>query len=135
MNINRLAAWSASAAMLVTALVGLWLAGAPSAERERRVDEQRIAALQQVARVVSMYFSASGTLPPDIDALVDGRNLMALPRDPVSGAVYDYLPSGAASYQLCATFEAASSGDPPDSFWAHEAGYVCFRLNPGYGNN
>ena len=101
MNINRLAAWSASAAMLVTALVGLWLAGAPSAERERRVDEQRIAALQQVARVVSMYFSASGTLPPDIDALVDGRNLMALPRDPVSGA----------------------------------AGYVCFRLNPGYGNN
>ena len=71
----------------------------------------------------------------DIDALVDGRKLMALPRYPVSGAVYDYLPSGAASYQLCATFEAASSGDPPDSFWAHEAGYVCFRLNPGYGNN
>ena len=134
MNINRLAAWSASGVILVTALAGLWLAGAPSAERERRVDAQRVAALQDVARVISVYFSASGTLPPDLDSLVDGRNLMALPRDPLSGEVYDYLPSGPASYQLCASFDAASEGEP-GGFWAHEAGYVCFRLSPSYGNN
>lgn len=135
MNVNKTAAWTASIVVAATLLAGLWLSGSPTVERERLVDEQRVAALQQLASVISFYHEASGELPASLDVLVDGRNLLFLPRDPVSDAPYEYLPGDAEAYELCASFDAASPDYEPAGFWRHTAGRHCFRLSPGYGNN
>lgn len=133
MNVNRLAATGATLVVVVAVVAGLMLAGSPAQERDRRLDALRIAALQQLASVISVYHEESGALPARLADLVDGRNLQALPTDPVSGQPYDYEPEADASYALCATFDEASQEGDVAEFWMHGAGRSCFRLSPAYG--
>lgn len=133
MTLNRIAAIGASIVAAVAVVAGLILAGSPAEERDRRVDALRLAALQQLASVISVYYEESGALPAQLAALVDGRNLQELPKDPVSGEVYEYQPEPDDSYALCARFDDASEEGEVAEFWMHEAGHSCFRLSPAYG--
>lgn len=133
MNLNRMAAIGASIVAVVAVLAGLLLTGSPADERDRRVDALRLAALQQLASVISIYYEESGALPLRLADLVDGRNLQELPRDPVSGQVYDYEPEADDSYALCASFDDASRAGEVAEFWMHGAERSCFRLSPAYG--
>lgn len=133
MTLNRIAAIGASIVAAVAVVAGLLLAGSPAEERDRRVDALRLAALQQLASVISVYYEESGALPAQLAALVDGRNLQELPKDPVSGEVYEYQPEADDSYALCASFDDASEDGEVAEFWMHGAGRSCFRLSPAYG--
>lgn len=133
MNFNRTAAIGASLVVAVAVIAGLMLAGSPAEERDRRVDGLRVAALQQLASVISIYYEESGSLPLRLADLVDGRNLQELPTDPVSGQPYVYEPEADDSYGLCATFDEASQAGDAAEFWMHGAGRSCFRLSPAYG--
>lgn len=133
MSLNKLAAVGASLVVLATVTAGLLLSGSPAEERDRRLDAQRVSTLQQLASVVSLYYEDSGMLPATLTALVDGRNLQELPRDPVSGQPYGYAPEADGSYALCADFDAPSEDGEVPEFWMHEAGRYCFRLSPAYG--
>lgn len=133
MTLNRMAAIGASIVAAVAVVAGLLLAGSPAEERDRRVDALRLAALQQLASVISVYYEESGALPAQLAALVDGRNLQELPKDPVSGELYEYQPEADDSYALCASFDDASEEGEVAEFWMHEAGHNCFRLSPAYG--
>jgi hypothetical protein len=133
LSLNKLSAIGASLVVIAVVVAGLQLSGSPARERDRRLDGQRVASLQQLASVVSLYHEVSGSLPPTLAALVDGRNLQELPRDPVTGRSYDYEPEADGSYALCAVFDAASEEGELPEFWMHEAGRYCFRLSPAYG--
>lgn len=133
MNLNKVAAIGASLVVVVAVVAGLFLTGSPAEERDRQVDALRIAALQQLASVISVYYEESGSLPLRLTDLVDGRNLQEEPRDPVSGLPYIYESDADDSYALCASFDDSSQEDEVAEFWMHGAGRSCFRLSPAYG--
>jgi Domain of unknown function (DUF5671) len=118
---------TAAAAVVVT---GLFLLGAPSAERIRRLDGRRIGDLQRLSRGTEIYWSRHKRLPTSIGEL-DGEGGLAVGgRDP-AGEPYGYRTTGERSYELCANFTtdsaAAGSGTEP-GFWSHRAGRQCYQL-------
>lgn len=128
MSRNRLFAMVASAAVVVAVLAGLFLAGSPADERLRRLDEIRISNLRNLNAAIDAYIRRNNFMPRDLVSVVDGRQLMELPVDPESGAQYDFVQIDSGSYQLCASFSAAYSGEVELSFWAHPAGRSCFTF-------
>ncbi len=133
------------AAVVVVVVVGLYFAGSPSQERNRRFDEQRINALQQISSAVQYYFEHENTLPQSLDEL-KGKPDYYLPAllDPKTGSAYEYNVAGTSSYELCATFDLPSLGNDPrypkpaaepyysavpvQDFWQHAAGRKCYTF-------
>jgi hypothetical protein len=133
----------------VVIVVGLYLAGSPGKERDRRFDEQRSNELQQIAYAVDSFYDRNGALPGTLAELQvgPGKQDYFVPslNDPRSGEPYGYVPEpGTDRYQLCATFDLPSqdpSADPrvarpmmPEPYpplfrsWEHPAGSHCFSL-------
>lgn len=132
MSRDRMLAAIVSGVVLTAIITSFILLGAPSAERIQRLDEQRVADLQQLTRALAERSARYGALPDDLSALVDGQLLHDLPRDPETGLSYDYVLTGTRTYRLCANFSAASRADEFRAFWTHAAGYTCFDFaNPG----
>lgn len=121
------AAAGATAAVVIAVVLGFLSLGSPNEQRLARADEQRIAALSRLAGEVNGRWRAEKhTLP----ASLSGVSANA-PKDPMTGAPYEYRAIGPNQYELCATFardnrkEAARS---QSEFWAHPKGHYCFML-------
>ena len=122
-------------AVVVVVIFGLVSAGSPAAERVRRGDEQRVSELQQISYAIDSYWAQNGTLPTSLEDLAKSPDAYVTSiADPRSGEPYMYRPSEMGAYQLCATFEGATPTDasrpvpPPETFWNHDIGEVCFDL-------
>ena len=126
---NRLAAISASVVILGALLVGLYILGSPTEERNRRLDEQRIADLLLLSRAVNANYAISENLPADLESIQDGARLSRIPRDPEKNIPYGYERVTADSYRLCAEFSRESDEARVDDFWAHAEGRQCFSFN------
>lgn len=129
MSSNRLAAISASVIVLLTISVGLYILGAPSQERFRRLDEQRIADLQLLSRVINANYVISNSLPANLDSMQDGTRMSRIPKDPETGSMYDFEPMAIDAYRLCAEFSTESNEARFDDFWEHPTGRQCFSFN------
>ncbi|MBI4135567.1 hypothetical protein HY477_02430 [Candidatus Uhrbacteria bacterium] len=132
-------------AVVAVVAVGLYLAGSPGQERNRRFDEQRVNALQQISSTLQFYFDRTATLPQTLDEL-QGKPDYFLPSllDPKDGAAYEYRVTATGVYELCASFDLPSSAtndsrypkpayEPYRSgaqsdFWKHETGRQCFTF-------
>ena len=126
------------AGVVVVLVVALFAAGSPRAARFAEVDARRIHELQQLSRAVESYYRERRVLPAALDSLatlpsVDVESL----QDPVTHAPYEYRPVGAATYELCATFDQAdtagaaslmSTPERPPRFWRHTEGRRCYTL-------
>jgi len=129
---------AATAAALAAIIAGLVTLGTPSHARERRLDELRVEDLARVSESVDEHWTRQGALPLTLDSLVAQRQLDRVPTDPKTGAPYTYLPSGARSYRLCASFTQPSDSASPRDYadgidlgkhvWKHGAGESCFDL-------
>ncbi|MCC6405493.1 MAG: hypothetical protein IT405_03870 [Candidatus Yanofskybacteria bacterium] len=118
-------------------IVGFIASGSPFAVRDQRIDEQRVAGLQELQNYLVMnYWQSKGELPTTLDALRDPLSGFVPPVDPQSKQPYEYARTGARSFMLCATFTTKSDGATPEyqypldtmkSSWAHDAGRVCFE--------
>ena len=126
MTRNRLAATLSSGIVLVSLLAGLVILGSPSQERARRIDEQRLADLQQLSRAINAYFSAVERLPNRLEEIIDGRRVSNIPVDPESAEAYPYQVLGTERYRLCATFTRDAEDEYQGDFWMHSAGRQCF---------
>ena len=117
------------AGLLVVAAVaaGLVLLGSPRQARLRRMDDQRLSALQALTNTVDAYMGKHGALPDTIDQLAADQVWLAPSalRDPETGAPYDYRKTGPAAYLLCARFATATDEDAP-LHWRHGPGRACF---------
>jgi hypothetical protein len=141
--------------MVATAVVvGLYLAGSPGEERERRFDEERVNGLQQIASAVDYYYQRNGKLPASLIELIrlsaTGEYYLTSVNDPKSGEQYGYSPVSGTQYELCATFDRESQQDElqrypkpiyaPEPYpvlgarsWVHGAGRHCFTITADIG--
>jgi len=117
-----------AAIVLICLLVGLYLVGPPGLVRAHRLDELRMTALQNAAGVVEAYELQQGALPGSLEAAYSiGDTPLSGARDPRTGRLFDYRRTGAATYALCAAFDAASEADAPLR-WRHGPGRACFAF-------
>lgn len=109
--------------------LGLQYAGAPAAERSRRIDQRRVDDLRQIGDRVDLYWTRQGELPPSLDALAeDGSDLTGF-ADPVTADQYEYRILTTSSFELCAQFDTATSSPDGREFWRHQAGRQCFEAD------
>jgi hypothetical protein len=113
---------------------GLWIAGSPGAARDRQLDDRRERDLQAIAGAIDEYWRRHESLPWNLEALESERDVPVRSiRDPQSGARYEYRILGSSTYELCASFAAASEEKPEvragSRFWEHDAGRTCFEID------
>ncbi|HKE82264.1 MAG TPA: hypothetical protein VKB50_00850 [Vicinamibacterales bacterium] len=121
---------AAATVVVVAAIVaGIVVLGSPAQERARRLDQKRIFDLQQVSNAVDYYHRQYKRLPASLDELASLSNVSVSVRDPITSLPYELRVVSDTAYELCATFDLDSKGEPGygDAFWAHRAGRQCFR--------
>lgn len=115
--------------VLVAVVAGLAVIGSPWQARQRRLDDERLGALQSLSTQMDAYRNTHGAIPNTIKALAEDQNgpSPSALRDPESGAPYEYRKTGPAAYQLCARFATTTDEDVP-LHWRHGPGRTCFSL-------
>jgi hypothetical protein len=132
------AAFAAVASIVVTSAVawGFVLVGSPATRRLERFDERRLHDLQTIAREIQSIVedpNNKGTLKEPLpktleEAARKARFEKLNPRDPETGAPYEYRVKSATTYELCATFARKRDSDIR-VFWNHPAGSHCFTID------
>lgn len=133
-SVPRLALGFATVAVVGAVAGGVWLMGAPSDERLRRLDDRRVSDLVAMSRSVDMFFKRHGRLPESLDEVSGEPGLGVAVNDPETGLEYRYRKMDDDNYRLCARFALDSSGDGQEvrgnapGTWSHGAGKQCFYL-------
>ena len=127
------------AGVLIAATVAaaIVVMGSPGVQRERRLDERRIADLAQIEQAVEAHHREHDALPANLVVLAARPGVGLSMTDPVDGSTYVYRIEGKALYVLCARFgtdsaEEAGAGRrggvyASSAAWAHGRGETCFR--------
>ena len=131
---------AAFAIVLVIAGVGggLWILGSPGQERLDRLDDRRIADLQEIERAVNLRWTRLQRLPASLDELSREPGVRMTIRDPITMEPYGYQPLAENRFELCAVFESAGPRESSTAaFWSHGPGRQCFQvparnLRPSY---
>ncbi|KKT24812.1 MAG: hypothetical protein UW11_C0040G0008 [Parcubacteria group bacterium GW2011_GWA2_43_9b] len=138
----KLARWTALTAIIIVILGAFFISGSPLRARLEKLDSQRVNDLQNIQSQIIYYWQKKGTIPANLNELTDSISGYKAPTDPENGAVYEYQGLSNLSFQLCATFSAATPknqsgyeqtgirmpGQENES-WQHVAGRVCFLRN------
>jgi hypothetical protein len=108
---------------------GFYVLGSPAEQRLLRLDERRVADLNQIEAGLRAFWRRTGRLP----ATIDETMAPAVVRDPATGNEYEYRVTAERTVELCATFDRPSEPDsnvrtPP---WRHAAGRQCFPVTVG----
>ena len=129
-------AFTSIVVLLVIACLGysMFLLGAPEEQRDLRFDQQRRAALSNIAHNIDLYWELNGQLPENLEDMSDRRYSIHSVHDPETNEMYEYRAYGDSEYELCAVFSTDSSeskidyGTFSDQAWGHDKGRACFRL-------
>lgn len=124
--------------IIVTAVIaGFLIIGSPQEERLRRFDERRVQDLSAIQSEIINYWTNKERLPQNITELRDDIRGFTPPRDPSTGADYEYQVIDSLEFALCANFDTASDYESnrlraPEPYygqqnWQHETGRVCFE--------
>jgi hypothetical protein len=119
-----------AAVVVIAAIVaGLVVVGPPGDARLHSLDGQRVSAMQQIASDIDAYTAARHALPQSLEQLAVQQSDLtpASIGDPASGALYEYRATGAASYELCASFGIRTEPDEAIR-WRHGPGRACFQF-------
>lgn len=136
-------AWGVGIVALVAVVAGFFIVGTPWEARLFRYDDEKVSALQTIQSQVVYHWQSKEVLPATLDELNDSISGFMVPRDPQTGAAYEYTVTGPLSFELCATFNATTQstsytinravpvmpngekGTTQDN-WYHDAGRECF---------
>lgn len=130
-------------AIMAIVIGAFFIAGSPFTQRLIKIDLQRVSNLQEIqSQIVFGYWQPKKTLPPSLDVLRNEISGFIPPRDPATGNPYEYRVTGPLSFELCATFDAASAAagngragisEPHPvgaglqaETWEHGTGHACF---------
>lgn len=113
--------------LMVSALIFAFKeVGSPSDVRGIKQDRELVSRLYSTNSSIIVYLDKNGTLPLNLTDAVTGTTS--------TGITYKVLSQ--TKYNLCATFESASSSEAPPikayenvNFDVHPKGYFCFALN------
>lgn len=128
--------------VIALTILGALKVGSPKEERMRRIDEERVTDLQMIQSQVVSFWVNSEKLPVALADIENTAGGFVLPKDPETGAAYEYEKTGDLTFTLCANFNAERTDDPllrekfpvgeMSESWAHSAGRDCFErtINP-----
>ncbi len=93
--------------VVATVVAGVFVVGAPSEARKKKLDDMRVEDLVHIETAISRYALQHAAVPRDLLALdeVPGLSNRA---DPETGAGYEYEAIDEHAYRLCAVFSAPS---------------------------
>jgi len=141
----RMVGYGTGALVLIVLIAGFFIVGTPMQARLIRMDTQRISDLQTIQWQIVSFWQQKQKLPATLDELKDPISGFITPRDPLTGAAYEYRATGPLSFQLCATFAEVGAepsygkvprpvvSGPTDAIssevdsWQHKAGVQCFE--------
>ncbi len=139
-------AWIATAALIMIVGAEFLIVGTPGEQRRERLDQERVNNLQTLQNQVLNYWIQKEKIPQKAEELEDDISGFRVPRDPETNEPYEYRPTGALSFELCATFAtdtASGAAIVPsvprpmilferkpypngEENWDHGAGRTCF---------
>jgi hypothetical protein len=114
---------------------GFFIIGLPSDQRDFRFDQERVNDLQSIQWQIIDFWRTKERLPNTLDELSDPLVGFIVPKDPETGAGYEYTTKEKLSFELCATFTKESIHtttemrvyDGLTEDWKHPAGKHCFE--------
>lgn len=113
----------------------LLLIDSPWQARRLRLDADRVGDLNSIQQAIESYHERHGGLPENLtDLRSDPGTFLGDLEDPVTAAAYGYRRTGAATYELTATFDLPSPADRErlpwlrDGFFEHAAGPKTFSI-------
>jgi hypothetical protein len=129
--------------VLLTIVAGFLIVGTPMQARLALFDTQKVSDLEQIQSQVVYYWQQKQALPTNLTDLNDSISNYSVPMDPQTGQPYKYTVNGAHTFELCATFNRDSQGQPQPTLampvpaglysgpsmgdnWQHGAGTACF---------
>jgi len=130
--------------IIAAIIAGFIFSGSPFEQRKRNADQKRVQDLQYIQQEVINYWVAKDKLPEKLADLEDAIRGVAVPKDVVTKADYEYVvTSSVENFSLCATFELSSDAQsrinkaiPMNPYslaqnqnWSHGAGRTCFERN------
>lgn len=137
---SKLVGWIAGIIILGSIIAGFAIIGSPVAQRNLRLDQERVYDLQAIQREVVAYWQDTGTVPEALDVLADPLRGFTVPLDPMTEEPYGYSVTGTLSFELCGTFARevtlAEAKQAPRTYydefgfdvnWSHGVGEVCFE--------
>ncbi len=129
--------------MGVVSALGLANAASPVTASQVRRDERRLTDLRQVQLALELYADDNQQTYPDTITRLTAKGASGraytskLPKDPKTGADYEYRKTAAGGYELCANFETDKSqeegsyyGYRPDDIYRHGKGRACMTGQP-----
>jgi len=141
-------AWGSLAAVIAMIVLGFFIVGSPTKQRQMRMDEQRVNDLSALQGEIINYWTLKDTLPTSIDDLKNDIRGFIPPFDPETREPYEYSVVDPLKFKLCATFDLPSQhsnidgktypvsvpyyygGYPATSeLWDHGSGLKCFERN------
>lgn len=141
-NLHRTYGLGSAALVAVTIVYGIFLAGSPSTERDRRLDTQRLTDIRTIADATlnivygkdrwskPMPFppSAMKPLPTNLDVIVSETVDQRVPSADPEGIPYEYFIEDRTHFSVCSTFifEDREQFAP---FWNHPAGSYCYKFD------
>lgn len=128
------------AVVAASIIAGFFIIGSPGEERVRRFDARRISDLQFIQSEVINFWTNKQKLPENLSLLRDDIRGVSIPKDPETGAEYEYTILGGTKFALCASFSRptetygapAQKPIPAEPYigvenWEHKEGHVCFE--------
>lgn len=138
-NRARSVGWGVFALLILTVAAGFAIIGTPQQARQYRLDDQRVMDLQSLQGQIISFYQSKQVLPNTLAQLEDPTLYFTVPKDPATGAPYEYKKDADLGFELCATF-ALPSREYPTSLtrpidygvkgatdnWKHGVGRTCF---------
>lgn len=138
---NKLFCLLTSVVVITSIVIGFFMAGSPSQQRDVRLDDQRISDLEQIQNEVIAYWQNKDTLPESLSVLKNDITGFTPPLNPETEENYVYEIIDKLSFKLCAEFKTESFEinqkivnrypkglrNPFDQNWTHAKGHACFE--------
>lgn len=141
-KVPKKTAITATVVVLAIIVLGFILVGSPAQQRKVRFDDTRVQDLSMIQSQITNYYSIKQVLPSALSELANPLIGFSVPADPNGGPAFEYIAKSSLSFDLCATFEAASIGNGTDFVnktpysvpynmtaaenWTHGIGRTCF---------
>ena len=129
--------WIIIGVVVLAVVYGIFLAGSPITQRLLQSDQIRTSNLQQISFALDEYWARNQKLPETLEGLQDSRYYFVESiADPITKEPYEYRVLGEKQYELCATFDLASTESGAglrfpskvSKVWEHGVGRICFEL-------
>ncbi len=133
----KMVGYAAGILVALSIIAGFFIMGSPTQVRLYRFDDQKVSDLQSIQSQIVNYWQQKEAFPKSLTDLEDPISGFIVPKDPQSGEAYEYILGEGMSFQLCATFNAESQGQPrpyesypsgkEEDNWQHPQGRHCFE--------